>query len=69
LLAKTTPIDQSVDLPLWPKPHNRFTTGTITSCDTTVAIGRQSKESQNGWSLSGCHFPNAVFWQGCLFLS
>jgi len=40
LLAKTTPIDQSVDLPLWPKPHSRFTPGTITSCDTTVAIGR-----------------------------
>ena len=48
LLAKTTPIDQSVDLPLWPKPHNRSAPGPITSCDTTVAVGRWPQESRVG---------------------
>ena len=37
LLAKTTHFDQSVDLPLWSKAHNRSSQEPITSCDIKVA--------------------------------
>ena len=48
LLAKTTHFDQSVDLPLWSKAHNRSFLDPITSCDIAVAIWRSPKESQEG---------------------
>ena len=48
LLAKTTHFDQSVDLPLWSKAHNRPSVDRITSCDIAVAICRSPKESQEG---------------------
>ena len=48
LLAKTTHFDQSVDLPLWSKAHNRSSQEPITSCDIAVAICRSAKESQEG---------------------
>ena len=37
LLAKTTHFDQSVDLPLWSKAHNRWPQEPITTCDIKVA--------------------------------
>ena len=37
LLAKTAHFDQSVDLPLWSKAHNRCPQEPITSCDIKVA--------------------------------